>query len=459
MLTHTKSYVDGNQSGMGRRSNRRVFFMKLNRLVALSVAITGCVIWTGCTDAQSTADQVQEHQFGDGNVSSFYDAPPLASSSPGQLLKAELLDAGKLPTSSSEGYRLMYVSRSGVQAPVPIAVSGEIFFPKARMPAGGWPVVAWEHGTTGIADVCAPSWRGFSTRDKTYLNRWLDEGFAVVATDYQGLGTSGPHPYLLYRPEGYSALDGTLAALGAYKGRLRNQIILVGQSQGSGAALGAAWLAPAYAPHLNILGVVATGLVVDFTVPPNAPHQPLPVEYGDAKSLAAAFAMLEIEGTDQSLHPDIDVRSVMTPQGVILSKIARRGCLIDLMKATAKSQLETKDLFSKSINVLESGKWDATHIPNAAIKVPIFAGTGLADTEASLPGQYNAVAAMCDAGTKVTWMKYPGLTHNGALNGSFADSMAFVRALMAGHPSGAICQSVVATGPPQQATPGIPFNN
>jgi aryl-alcohol dehydrogenase-like predicted oxidoreductase len=63
---------------------------------------------------------------------------------------------------------------------------------------------AWAHGTIGTADVCAPSWAGRSERDITYLNHWLDQGYAVLASDYQGLGTPGGHPYLTTRPEAYS---------------------------------------------------------------------------------------------------------------------------------------------------------------------------------------------------------------------------------------------------------------
>ncbi len=32
-----------------------------------------------------------------------------------------------------------------------------VLLPKGIAPAGGWPVVAWAHGTTGVADQCAPS--------------------------------------------------------------------------------------------------------------------------------------------------------------------------------------------------------------------------------------------------------------------------------------------------------------
>jgi hypothetical protein len=73
---------------------------------------------------------------------------------------------------------------------------------------------AWAHGTVGIADVCAPSWAGRSEPDITYLNHWLDQGYAVVASDYQGLGTPGGHPYLTTRPEAYSVLDSVRAVEG-----------------------------------------------------------------------------------------------------------------------------------------------------------------------------------------------------------------------------------------------------
>jgi pimeloyl-ACP methyl ester carboxylesterase len=400
-----------------------------------------------------------DQRFGDGGVSAFYrleGRPPLG---PGRMIRTEPLEADKLPTEAGQGFRMLYSSKSGVGRQRPIVVSGQVFLPRTPMPDGGWPIVAWEHGTTGIADVCAPSWRGFLKRDRAYLNRWLDEGFAVVATDYQGLGTVGPHPYLLYRPEGYSALDGIRAAVSAYPGALRNQIVLVGQSQGSGAALGAAWLAPAYAPKLHVLGVVATGLVVDFVEQAGAPHKPLPVTYGDAESLSAAFAILEVEGTDQSLHPQTDTRSVMTAKGVTLSRVARTACLGDLSKAADALGVATPELFTAALKRFEIGKWRASHIPGSRIAVPVFAGTGLADTEASLPGQYNAVAAMCDAGTNVTWREYPGLTHNGALNGSLVDSVPFVKALMSGPPTGSNCASIAPPGPPQAPTPGIPFNN
>ena len=137
-------------------------------------------------------------------------------------------------------------------------MSGALFWPKSDAPAGGWPIVAWAHGTVGTADKCAPSFAGRSDRDIQYLNSWLKAGFAVVAADYQGLGTPGGHPYLAAKPAGYSVLDSVRAVRD--RNGLGDRVLLVGQSQGAGAAFATAAVANSYAPDVNLLGTVATGL-------------------------------------------------------------------------------------------------------------------------------------------------------------------------------------------------------
>ena len=163
------------------------------------------------------------------------------------------------PRRAAKGLRVLYTSTDGIDGKTPIAVSGAIYFPKGPVPTGAWPVIAWAHGTTGTADVCAPSWMPRATRDTDYLNAWLAQGYAVVASDYQGLGTPGGHPWMAVRPEGWSVLDSVRSALGAFP-ELANSVVIVGQSQGAHAALSAAGLASAYAPTLRIRGTVATGL-------------------------------------------------------------------------------------------------------------------------------------------------------------------------------------------------------
>ena len=130
---------------------------------------------------------------GDGGVSAFYTWQDDIPDKPGTMLRQEPLDSELGLVNAGQQLRILYSSTDGIGGKAPVAVSGAVFLPEGTPPAGGWPLVAWAHGTTGVADVCAPSWRARSSYENFYeavvLSTWLTAGYAVVATDYQGLGT------------------------------------------------------------------------------------------------------------------------------------------------------------------------------------------------------------------------------------------------------------------------------
>lgn len=422
---------------------------------------TSLATLAACTSPQPTSKSVSlpDRPQGDGGVSSFYLPPAEIPSGAGKMIRTEKLQNLPLPDHADHAERILYTSISGVGREDPITVSGQIIFPKGAPPKGGWPVVSWEHGTTGIANVCAPSWRGYFSRDRAYLDKWLAAGFAIVASDYQGLGTPGPHPYLMYRPEAYSVLNALRATLTHYSNTLSNTIILVGQSQGGGAALGSGWLAPRYAPDLHIRGVVATGIVTQFGLPPHPQHQPLPRSNTESPHMAAAFEILTTEGSKKSLHPDQDVDRDMTEKGHALSRQARQSCLGDLFRYTENHDVTVGNTFKSHTQENDADYIQAFTIPDAHMSMPVFVGTGLADGEAGISQQYNAVAAMCDAGSHVTWRRYHGLTHNGAVNPSANDSIPFVKALLAGKLPKSTCDSLTPVGHEEVAIAGIQWNN
>src|SRR5918992_1023642 len=91
-----------------------------------------------------------------------------------------------------------------------IGVSGFVMLPKGKPPKGGWPVVSWAHGTSGIADSCAPSRDpdgDYTEYAAPQFGAWLRAGYAIANTDYEGLGTPGVHPYLVGRSEGRGVVD------------------------------------------------------------------------------------------------------------------------------------------------------------------------------------------------------------------------------------------------------------
>lgn len=133
-------------------------------------------------------------------------------------------------------YKMRGVNGSETQA------TALVFTPQGTMPLGGWPIVAWAHGTTGVADQCAPSKQGLSG-NQFLIAKLLAAGYAVVAPDYEGLGEpSGRelHPFLNLKSEAYSITDAVVAASKNFGNTTEKRWTVIGHSQGGHAALGAA---------------------------------------------------------------------------------------------------------------------------------------------------------------------------------------------------------------------------
>ena len=145
----------------------------------------------------------------------------------------------------------------------PVAVSGMVLAPAEPPAAGTHPVVAWAHGTTGIADQCAPTREGLSGIP-TEVRSLVGAGYVVTATDYEGLGTDGIHPYIVGVSEGRSVLDSIRAVRSLPDAHAGPETVIIGHSQGGHAALWAGELAPAYAPELDLRGAMAASPPTDL---------------------------------------------------------------------------------------------------------------------------------------------------------------------------------------------------
>jgi pimeloyl-ACP methyl ester carboxylesterase len=134
----------------------------------------------------------------------------------------------------------------------PIAVSGIVIIPASPVPPHGRPVVAWAHPTSGVWPRCAPSLAIFLFQQIQGLRNMLRIGYVVAATDYPGLGTAGPHPYLVGISEGRAVLDSVRAARALPEAHAGRRFAVWGHSQGGQAALYAGLLARGYAPELHL---------------------------------------------------------------------------------------------------------------------------------------------------------------------------------------------------------------
>ena len=124
---------------------------------------------------------------------------------------------GPRPADGPAAWRMMYLSES-IQGE-PIAVTGTAVVPSIAAPDGGRPILSVAHGTTGIADQCAPSHDPSS--DVAAHIRYVNAGYLVAFSDYEGLGTPGRHPYVVGESEGRSVLDAATAAAPAPRRRRR----------------------------------------------------------------------------------------------------------------------------------------------------------------------------------------------------------------------------------------------
>jgi alpha-beta hydrolase superfamily lysophospholipase len=174
-------------------------------------------------------------------------AAPVTPGAPGELIEARLVDG----PAHTRAWHLTYHSRSADDRD--IAVTGLLVAPEA--PAADIPLVTWGHPTTGSADRCTPSEKG--TQSVPLPELLTGNGMAIVATDYEGLGTTDPHPYLVGTSEGHAVLDAARAARQVTGAGVtaRSPTIIWGFSQGGHAAGFAGQLAPTYAPELPVIGV------------------------------------------------------------------------------------------------------------------------------------------------------------------------------------------------------------
>jgi hypothetical protein len=109
----------------------------------------------------------------------------------------------------------------------------------------------------GIARRCAPSLRPTVFRTMHGLRELLARGYVVTATDYPGLGTTGPHPYLVGVSEGRAVLDSVRAARNFRNAAAGERYALWGHSQGGHAVLFAGEISERYAPELKLAGIAA----------------------------------------------------------------------------------------------------------------------------------------------------------------------------------------------------------
>lgn len=217
-------------------------------------------------------------------------------------------------------YKMLGQSGQEVQA------TSLVFTPNTPAPAGGWPIVVWAHGTTGVADACAPSKSALTDSTKDLISKLLAAGYVVVAPDYEGLGTPGIHPFLNVKSEAFSITDAVVATRNYLLQRnllTSKKWLTVGHSQGGNAALGAAQYASraqldykgtvAVAPASNLGNILVAGEA-------QVANAPIDIKIGTYAQLDTYTAL--VTAGIRNTQPSFDYGQVFTSQ---ISSIAAQA--------------------------------------------------------------------------------------------------------------------------------------
>jgi acetyl esterase/lipase len=354
---------------------------------------------------------------------------------PGALLRQEPLEEELVIEEASRGVRILYASHGWDDQLV--AVSGEILLPKGSPPEGGWPVLAWSHGTLGVADICAPSFKGRSERDRKYHNKWLAEGYAIVSTDYEGLGTPGGHTYLHCKSEANGNIDAVQAVhqLGL---NLSKRWLVFGQSQGGQGALCTGAYAGASATDLDFRGTLATAPAVNW-------KERFMAGRADDPNPFIAFSLLLGRGFE-AFEPTFEIEETFSAKAMELMPLTDSLCIGDLMGVGMQANLNQ----GESLKVFPIGKGPGVMAAAEKMEVPltgwsgepVYIGQGSADPLVPFSDVLSYSSALCEQGIAVTLDVYEGAGHSGPLNQGFDAFSAWVADRFADKPADNNCHKI-----------------
>lgn len=371
----------------------------------------------------------------DATGTAFYTPPSSLPAGNGTIVRSEpsqfWVTPLKITPVDATVTRLMYTSTD--RHDTPIAVTGQLVVPnKAWSGTGARPLVAYAVGTQGLGDQCAPSRLsdgGGLEYENVFIAGLLAKGYAVVVTDYQGLGTPGTHTYMSREVQGRAVLDSVRAARNVSGSGVTTStpVAIMGYSQGGGAAASAAELAPSYAPELNVVGVAAGGVPGDL----------LTVADGLDGTFAVGFLAYAVLGVGEASY-GVDISSFLNARGVSLMDEVRDECVVETLVRHPFVQSNTLTTDGRSLPQTLRDPQFATMLDEQVIgkgrkpSVPAFVYHSQTDDVVAYAAGRDTAKRWCAQGATVSFR--PGLApgHVGGAFGFYPYALAFLDARFRG---------------------------
>jgi pimeloyl-ACP methyl ester carboxylesterase len=356
-------------------------------------------------------------------LTAFYDVGDADLSKPGALVRSEPGTGYDLP-SGVTATRIAYASRDANGRPV--LATGVVLLPPGKAPEGGWPVIGWAHGTAGVARVCAPSlmkdiyygWRGL------FLYPLM--GYAVVATDYAGLGTPGPHQLLWLEAQGQDVVNAIPAARAAIPS-LGKKWVAVGHSQGGAVVIKVSALEdkikdPGY------LGAVSMAPATDY--------YEMWRQFPDGHASGGmALVAVGIKAAD----PTFDQTTMLGPEVMkLLPQLESEACFAAAQELVEKTPGASQPRnWPDAKGVRRFTQANRPYLEHA--RGPLLVLLGENDPAIPLDITKRSIGQRCGLNQTVALKTYPGMNHREVIHASFRTQMKWIEDRFAGRPAERAC--------------------
>lgn len=351
---------------------------------------------TTTTPPASTVAPVDRRPPGD-----LHDPPsPLPDGSPGDVIWVEELPA----PGDASAWNVLYLSTSIDGSP--IATSGWVA--RSSVP-GPHDVLVFAHGTTGLGDGCAPTVNG-SVSPFLFAD-FLDAGWTVAFTDYQGLGTPGLHHYLVADPTAHSVVDAARAAR-RLDPDATERLALYGFSQGGHAVLATTERIGDLAPELELTHTVAAAPAVLLR---EWFEESPPAQRGYLAMISTAYA----DAYDTPLDLWLGAEAIEIVDDI------RQGCLLDIDAALlglgAGAVVADASPGTVVADLLYANEPATRFFPT-----PVLLLTGADDRLFTPEVADLLIARMCGLGIGVDHIDYPNASHIEVGSRGRTDALAWI---------------------------------
>jgi len=261
------------------------------------------------------------------------------------------------------------------------------------------------------------------------LYQYVVLGYAVVATDYAGLGTEGRHAYLDMLSNGADVINSVPAARAAVP-NLSKRWLVIGHSQGGLSSLGVAQLESS-ANDPDFLGTVSLAGASDLDDALSAMlNARLPVLNG-----LVAFWIFGA----RSVYPEFEPASALTEKAhALYRKSVENGCSA---ASGAFAAIRSEEMLkpgwkqNKYLRLFMERNRPGIR-PVGGPVLLLGGGDDILFTESA---SQRVFRRFCDAGVVVQRNIYPGLGHDPLVYGSLRDQVAWIAARFAGEPAPSNC--------------------